>query len=68
VHRMLRLVIVRRLAWTLADLGIMRGRIEEAFKRHLIVPAPDGEKIEPFGFVEESAFDTQTLPKANSTR
>jgi hypothetical protein len=34
---MLRLVVVRRLAWRLADLGIMRGRIEESFRRQMIV-------------------------------
>jgi hypothetical protein len=50
---MLRLVVVRRLVWRLADLGIMRERIEESFKRQMIVRAPDAGETEALVLVEE---------------
>jgi hypothetical protein len=73
---MLRLVVVRRLVWRLADLGIMRERIEESFKRQMIVRGPDaGEteglvlverKPEGFTLVEEASLESQAWPDAHS--
>ncbi len=66
MDRILRLVVIRRLAWRLADLGILRERIEESFKRHMIVRAPDAEETERLGLIEEAALEEQTLPDVGS--
>jgi hypothetical protein len=38
--RALRFAFLRRVAWFLADHGIMRERVENAFKRRLLSAAP----------------------------
>jgi hypothetical protein len=63
---MLRLGVVRRLAWGLADVGIMRERIEESFKRRMVVRATDVEEAEEVGFVEVAELEAQSLPEARS--
>ena len=41
---MLRLAVVRWFLWGLADHGVMRGRIEELFKRPMVVRASDADR------------------------
>jgi hypothetical protein len=66
MDRMLRLDLVRRLAWRLVDLGIMRERIEETFKRQMVVRTPDAGEAEEIVLVSEAALEPQTLPDAGS--
>jgi hypothetical protein len=41
---MLKLAVVRWFLWGLADHGVMRRRIEELFKRPMVVRAPDADR------------------------
>jgi hypothetical protein len=64
---MLRLAVVRWLLWGLADHGVMRGRIEELFKRHMVVRASDAERVEPARrHVEEPSLEPHVIPDARS--
>jgi hypothetical protein len=65
---LLKLVVFRRLAWKLADHGIMRERIEESFKRRLVVRIPDGERARTVSLIDDAALDAHALSKANSAR
>ena len=59
---MLRLVVARRLAWRLADLGIVRERIEESFKRQRSC-----EPRTPRGDWKDSSSSTRRLRDSSSS-
>jgi hypothetical protein len=62
---MLRLVVVRRLAWRLADLGIMRERIEEGFKRRMVVRG-HGSSSRALALIEDGDLEAEAVPDAGS--
>lgn len=64
---MLKLAVVRWLLWGLADRGIMLGRIEELFKRHMVVRASDADGAETtLRRVEEPTLEPHVVREGRS--
>ena len=63
---MLRLRVVQRLAWRLADLGIMRVRIEETFKRRMMVRGASADGSEEVVLAEVRELEPRTMHEARS--
>lgn len=58
----LRFGIVQRLAWRLADRNLMRERIEEAFKRRLIVAAPPSARGDALAQIKDIQAERGARP------
>ena len=69
VRRMLRLAVVRWFLWGLADHGIMLGRIDELFKRHMVVRASDADGAETtLRRVEEPILEPHVVRERSAAR